>query len=149
MKNICQVCKIEFESIKPAKTCSPKCRVTLARLRVTENPNVTLTDPNVTRDVTFKFTTKVNNDKEDFIKVAGKIIREAKYWYDVPLGAIPKLEQGWPTMPDFMNGREYFLWWKNNFEVNENNEPVILNPYPVYDHLEYKQGGEGSRQWGT
>jgi hypothetical protein len=149
MKNICQVCKIGFESTKPAKTCSPKCRVTLARLRVTDNPNVTLASPNVTRAVTFRFTVKVNSDKEEFVKFAANIVREAKYWYDVPLGAIPKLEKDWPPMPEYMNGRQYFLWWKNNFEKNYKDEPVILNPYPVYDKLEYKQGGESSRHWGT
>lgn len=151
MINVCQVCKIEFESVKSAKTCSPKCRVTLQRLRVTDNPNVTLAEPVVTRAVTFKFTTKYvpTNEPQDDLTKQRSVVRESKYWYDVPLGAIPVIEKGYPKMPDFMNGREYFLWWKNEFKVNDDGDPIIFNPGKKYDRLEYVQAGEQSRRWGV
>ncbi len=153
MINICEVCKIEFESTKPAKTCSAKCRVTLARLRVTKDPNVTLAEPNVTHDVTFEFTVPYNRKPkdegydEDVVKQRTKV-RTAIYWYDVPLAAVPVREKDWPEMPEWMNGRQYFLWWKNNFEVKDG-QPVILNPFPIYDKVKVEMGGEGSRRWGA
>ena len=147
MKNICEVCKIEFESVKSAKTCSAKCRVTLSRSGVTHDPNVTLAEPRVTP--TFKFYTisKANGlgSKED----EKPKVREAKYWYDVPLGAIPIKQKDWPEMPEYMNGRQYFLWWKNNFETGKGDKPVILNPFPVYENVRVELGGEGSRRWGA
>lgn len=152
MINKCVVCQIEFESKKSAKTCSPKCRVTLSRFGVTKDPNVTLAEPRVTHDVTFKFYTVakgrkplVGQTKEADQKSE---IRTAKYWYDVPLGAIPVYQKGWPKMPDYMDGRQYFLWWKNNFEEKATG-PVIHNPYPKYDNVTYVPAGEQSRRWGA
>ena len=74
--------------------------------------------------------------------------RKAKYWYDVPLGAIPVIKKGNPEMPDFMNGRQYFLWWKNEFK-EKNGTPIIHNPLPKYDNPVYVNAGEGSRRWGA
>lgn len=74
--------------------------------------------------------------------------REGKAWYDVPIAAIPKIYQGDPEMPEWMNGREYFLWRANDFEV-ENDRPQILNPLPVYEKITYQPGGQASRQWGA
>lgn len=128
MKNVCQVCKIEFESAKQAKTCSPKCRVTLSRLRVTEEPNVTLRDADVTPAVTFEFYTVSKENGLGRKQDEKSPIRKAKYWYDVPLAARPVIKKGWPDIPIYMNGRQYFLWWKNEFETKDEN-PVILNPY--------------------
>lgn len=106
----------------------------------------------VTESVTFKFTIKhkplnPDSDDEDVAKKAAQV-RSAKYWYDVPLAAIPVLEKDWPAMPEYMNGRQYFLWWKNNFEVKAGS-PVIHNPFPVHDNVRYEKAGEGSRRWGT
>lgn len=157
MKNNCTVCGIEFESVKPAKTCTPKCRVTLSRSGVTQDPNVTLANPRVTP--TFKFYTiqkareplKGQTKEED----TESKVREATYWYDVPLGAIPVMQKDWPEVPEFMNGRQYFLWWKNNFQLNEDPEkgevgsPLILNPFPNYDNVKYEMGGESARRWGA
>jgi hypothetical protein len=125
----CVVCGIELEGKKPGtKTCSPRCRVTLSRTSVTKpaksDPSVTekgasvTLKPSVTDAITFQFAVVVKPD----------VIRSAKYWYDVPLAAIPKLAKGWPPMPSYMTGRQYFLWWKNNFAVNNKQQPVILSP---------------------
>lgn len=148
MKNTCEVCKIEFESVKSAKTCSPKCRVTLSRKSVTHNPNVTLAEPDVTPR--FKFTVKLEpNDKERGVAGQKSKVREEKYWYDVPLSAVPVLQKDWPEMPEWMNGRQYFLWWKNEFKTNSHKQPVILNPFPSHDNVRVEMGGEGSRRWGA
>lgn len=136
----CLICGIELESDK-AKTCSPKCRKELSRVRsVTKNVSVT---SKIEPSVTFEFTVTDNRDDPNKKKV-----RSAIYWYDVPLAAVPKLKDGWPKMPDFMNGRQYFLWWKNEFKEN-NGVPEILNPFPQYEKLDYYQAGEGSRRWGA
>lgn len=152
MVNTCEVCKIEFESIKAAKTCSPKCRVTLARLRVTESSNVTLAAPNVTHDVTFSFTIKQRPGSKKDDKnwsIEKDKVRTEKYWYDIPLSAIPVMKQGYPKMPDTINGRQYFLWWKNEFKTTEDGQPIIYNPFPVRDNVTYVQAGQESRRWGA
>lgn len=147
MRNVCEVCKIEFESVKPAKTCSPKCRVTLSRSGVTSSPNVTLKDPPVTPTFKFCIITKANGTGRKEDDKSG--VRESRYWYDVPLSAIPIKQKDWPDMPAWMNGRQYFLWWKNNFETGDREEPVILNPFPTYDNVRVEMGGEGARRWGA
>lgn len=150
MVNVCEVCGIEFETVKPARTCSAKCRVTLSRSGVTRSPNVTLAEVPVTRDVTLEFRIIRNKDDDK-----PNPVRTAVYWYDVPLSAVPKLKKGWPEMPDYMNGRQYFLWWKNEFKTNQDpkkgelGQPIIHNPFPDRDKIEYVKAGEGSRYWGT
>lgn len=104
-------------------------------------PNVTLSDPNVT--LSFKFTIKRNKTDD-----TSNPIREAKYWYDIPLAAVPVVQKGWPELPQFMNGRQYFLWWKNEFKESDG-VPEILNPFPVHDNIRYEKAGEGSRRWGA
>jgi len=37
----------------------------------------------------------------------------------------------------------------NEFKVNEAGEPIILNPFPERDKVEYYRAGEGSRRWGA
>lgn len=122
----CQNCGIEFDASREAKTCSPKCRKDLSR-KVSVTDNVTLSGEDVT-DVYFEFYTvsKANGTgrKED----EKSAVRKAKYWYDVPIAAIPVIKKDYPKMPDYMNGRQYFLWWKNEFEENEAG-PVIHNPF--------------------
>jgi len=142
----CNNCNIEFEpKRKDAKYCSPRCKLQAFRKDSIETDNVTLKSIPETDNFKFYTISKANSlgRKED--EKSG--IREAKYWYDVPLGAIPVKQKGWPEMPEFMNGRQYFLWWKNNFE--EDVQPVILNPFPVYDNVRVELGGEGSRRWGV
>lgn len=128
----CEACGIDITDKKQtARTCSPRCRKALHdKTSVTEN--VTLSEPVVTLKFRFYTTTVANGTgrKED----EKSQVREAKYWYDVPLGATPILEKGWPTVPEYMNGRQYFLWWKNDFKLNDkkgpqHGEPVIHNPF--------------------
>lgn len=153
----CNNCGIEFDGRKDARFCSPKCRVTFSRKQSVVTDNVTLSEPDVTDNFQFYTITKANGlgRKED----EKSKVRTGKYWYDIPLGAIPVRQNGWPEVPTFpavddqpetqMNGRQYFLWWKNNFETGESGEPVILNPFPVHDNVRVELGGEGSRRWGA
>jgi hypothetical protein len=108
-----------------ARTCSPKCRKDLSRLE-SVTPNVTLSDEFVTLDFEFYTQTKSN---EHYIGNKSPT-RKARYWYDVPLAAHPVIKKGWPTCPSWMNGRQYFLWWKNDFAYDMDAErPLILNPF--------------------
>lgn len=137
----CIVCGIEFEGRKDAKYCSPKCRKDAFQKRSlgTDNgtDNIKLSKPVGTDN--FRFTVLAKPD----------VVREAKYWYDVPLGAVPMLEEGWPPQPDYMNGRQYFLWWKNNFKTDDKDRPVIHNPLPSTEGANYVMAGEGSKRWGA
>jgi hypothetical protein len=148
----CVVCNVEFESKRgDAKYCSPKCRKEASRLKSIVTDNVTLSDIPVT--LNFKFTIKhipanTGVDTSDIAEQKAKP-RTAIYWYDVPLAALPVPQKGWPTMPEFMNGRQYFLWWKNEFKTQEDGTPIIHNPLPKYDKLQYVNAGEDSRRWGT
>lgn len=142
----CVVCEIDISDKRQgAKTCSKNCRKELSRLESVTH-NVTLSVSDVTLIFEFYTISKANGlgRKED----EKSTVRKAKYWYDVPLAAIPVIQKGWPKMPDFMNGRQYFLWWKNEFEVRDA-VPVIHNPFPQYDNVRYEMGGEGSRRWGA
>lgn len=146
----CNLCGIEFDGRKDAKYCSSKCRKIASRINsVTDN--VTLNDPDVT--LNFKFTVTYNRKPGDpgydpDVAKQRQEVRTAKYWYDVPLAAVPIMQKDWPVMPDWMNGRQYFLWWKNEFQTGEKG-PVIHNPFPVLDNVHYEQAGEGSRRWGA
>lgn len=121
----CEVCKIDISGKRDtARTCSPKCRKDLSRLE-SVTPNVTLSDPIVTLDFEFYTISKANGDGRKADEKSP--IRKAKYWYDVPIAAVPVIKKDCPKMPDYMNGRQYFLWWKNEFKENETG-PVILNP---------------------
>lgn len=143
----CKECGIEFVGRKDAKFCSAACRVTFSRKGSVVTDNVTLTDPPVT--LTFKF--KVT--RNEFNK-SDNPVREATRWYDIPLAAVPVLEKGWPAVPVFadgehMNGRQYFLWMKNNFATQKDGTPIIHNPYPTRENIVYYNAGEGSRRWGA
>lgn len=143
----CEVCKIEFESKrKDAKYCSPKCRKDAFLKRSIGTDNVTFGTDIGTDNFKFYTITKAHPGAGEV--EAKSAIREAKYWYDVPLGAIPVIQEGWPDMPEFINGRQYFLWWKNEFKEN-GGVPEILNPFPVHDNVTYVQAGQESRRWGA
>lgn len=159
----CVQCGIEFkpERASTAKYCSPNCK-TIYNRKVSVTPSdgkISVTLPKEL-SVTFKFTTKYNKKPgvegydEDTDKRSTQV-REAKYWYDVPLGAIPIIQTDWPEMPEFMNGRQYFLWWKNEFKTqNESSSarfgsPQLLNPFPILASTQYINAGEGSRRWGS
>lgn len=126
----CLVCGVELESSR-AKTCSPRCRKLLSRKQsVTENVSVT---DEIEESVTFEFTVPYNKKPgepgyDPGVEAERKKPRKAKYWYDVPIAAIPVIKKGWPEMPDYLNGRQYFLWWKNEFKTHDN-DPVIHNPW--------------------
>ncbi len=153
----CNNCGIDIEGKKTgAKFCSPRCRVTFSRKDSVVTDNVTFSEPAVTDK--FEFYTKTNDRDTATGKVQGSKseVRTAKYWYDVPLAAIPVLQKGWPEIPVFetikgeepMNGRQYFLWWKNEFKM-DGDSPVLHNPYPVYDSVTSVKAGDNSRHWGT
>lgn len=154
MVNKCQVCGVEFESKKVAKTCSARCRKVLSH-QTSVTPNVTLGEHDVTPELMFKFTIRqfpgsVRGDG-DWNENKARI-REAKYWYDVPLAAVPVLHKDWPQVPEFadgpMNGRQYFLWWKNDFDMRDG-VPVIYDPFPERQNIQYFKAGNESRRWGA
>lgn len=144
----CQVCHIEFESNrKDAKYCSARCRKIASRVSsVTDN--VTFSEPDVTDIFKFTILHKPTQKDDDDMKKAKAQVRTAKYWYDIPLAALPVMQKGWPKMPEFMNGRQYFLWWQNEFKQTEDGTPILHNPFPKYDKVEYVAAAEGSRRWG-
>lgn len=150
---VCNYCKKEFESKRAdAKYCSSKCRKDASRRSsiVTDNvtDNFVVDEPVEERE--FKFTIKIGPlDKERGLVERKNTVRVAKYWYDVPLAALPVLEEGYPEMPEWMDGRVYFLWWKNNFKMADG-KPVIFNPFPKpKGEVKYDMGGEASRKWGA
>jgi hypothetical protein len=151
----CQNCGKAIEGREDKKFCSDKCRVTFSRNKsVSVTDNVTFSDPVVTDN--FEFTIKLGpNDHKRRLESNQLTIAEekqkkrvARYWYEVPVSAVPVVKKDWPAVPGYMNGRQYFLWWKNEFETDKNG-PVILNPYPKYDKVEYIQAYEGSRRYGA
>ena len=153
----CEICGVEFEPRRTdSKYCSAKCRKIAYNKRSvgtdkrSEGTDNVVVAERIIPDLYFEFYTET----KDRVTAAGKVpgekspTRKAKYWYDVPLAAIPVIKKGYPEMPDYMNGRQYFLWWKNEFKM-KNEQPEIVNPLPKYDKLEYVRAGEGSRHWGT
>ena len=155
----CQNCGVELENKKTgAKFCSTNCRVTFSRKSSVVTDSVTFSKDSVTDS--FKYTNHYDRKPGDAgydeeLANNHKQVKEAKYWYDVPLNAIPVKQKGWPDMPENMNGRQYFLWWKNEFKVQENDGypgvglPEITNPFPTYEKLQYFQAGDNSRRWGA
>jgi hypothetical protein len=154
---LCAVCGIDITDKKAtAKTCSLKCRkLAFSRRSIgTEQeqngtPNVVLAE-HQEPELYFEFFTQTVERKTDMGKIPAEksSTRKAKYWYDVPVAAIPVIKKGYPEMPDYMNGRQFFLWWKNEFKMN-GEKPEILNPYPDTTGAVYVKAGEGSRHWGT
>lgn len=144
----CVVCGNEFDGREDAKYCSSKCRVKASRNSTIDKieDNVIIEEPKVLEDFKFKCpNTRTNSGYwEDDGKV---VIRTAKYWYDVPVCAVPIIGKGEPEMPDWMDGRIYFLWRKNEFKVSESGKPVIINPYPKHDNVTLHLGGETARMW--
>lgn len=145
---ICVICKNEFDGKETAKTCSAKCRVTLSRQKSIVTPNVTL--GKVPDEVVFKFTIKMKDGETDEMVIKNKSkVRSSTKWEDVPIAAVPIVGKGDPEMPEWMNGRQYFLWWKNNFKLAEDGSPLIWNPFKSFDNFKYDMGGDASRKWGA
>lgn len=163
----CAICGIEFTPVrKDALYCSPQCKRVAFKNRsvgTDKRPdgtdNVIVLEPIIEKEVEFHFTIRqrpgaVRGDEHwDANKDR---IRTAKYWYDVPLAAVPVLKDGWPEIPVFetihgpeqMDGRQYFLWWKNDFDTKDD-RPVVYSPFPTMDNVRYEMGGEHSRRWGA
>ena len=143
----CINCNIDFEGRADAKFCSPKCRVTFSRKQSVVTDNVTFKEIDVTDNFEYYTITKANGLGRTEDEKSPK--RTARYWYDIPLGAIPIIKKDHPKCPEWMNGREYFLWWKNEFEM-DGEQPKILNPYPKgTGEVKYFQAGDNSRRWGA
>lgn len=142
----CKNCGIQFDAKREAKFCSPRCKLQAFRKSSVETDNVTLSVPTETDKFKFYIVVKANGlgRKQD----EKQPVRQAVYWYDVPIAAIPVIKKGNPEMPEYMNGRQYFLWEKNDFKMN-GDVPEILNPNPSKGKEEYVKAGEGSRHWGT
>jgi hypothetical protein len=149
----CDNCGIEFEGRADAKFCSPNCKLKAFRRKSIETDNVTFSKPIETDNFEYKTTTYDLNIAQKGRQVT-TVVKTAKYWYDVPIAAKPVVKKDWPACPDYMNGRQYFLWWKNNFAVGEGespfNGPVLHNPYPERaGPIEYVRAAEGSRRLGS
>ena len=156
----CIICGIDIsDRSESAKTCSTKCRQLAHRNSVTAGVSVTLPVTVKDDEIWFEFTIKIGPKDEERNLVERKSqVRKEKYWYNVPLAAVPLIKSGWPEVPVFpaigdqpeteMNGRQYFLWWKNDFKTNEAGDPVIQNPLKG-QHLTYIQAGDGSRRYGA
>lgn len=159
----CEVCGIDISDKKAsARTCSTKCRKLLFSNRSLEQngtlngtetgtPSIILSEPKLEQEIWFEFYTIGRANGMGRPKDEKSPVRKAKYWYDVPSGAVPVSKKGWPEMPDYMNGRQYFLWWKNEFKYSEKfpNSPEIHNPYPIRENVTYVQAGDASRRWGA
>ena len=151
MERTCVNCGIIFEGRVDAKYCSSKCRVEASRKGTIEDisNNVIVLEPDekIAREE-FKFKCPNTRTKSGYWENDDETIqvRKAKYWYDVPFCAVPIKDKEDPKMPDYMNGRQYFLWRENDFQVN-GDTPVIVNPLPHYDSVSIKIGGEGSYMW--
>lgn len=136
IKKECAVCGKAFESSRAdSKYCSTKCRKEASR-RVSAESVDSVDVPRTS--IPMKFTVPTSSE-----------VREAVYWYDVPVSAIPTPEEGWPELHPDLNGRQYFLWKENNFKLNDNGNPVIRNPYPQLKDPKYEPAGEQSRRWGA
>lgn len=163
----CEVCGIEFESKRAdAKYCSKQCRkqAFLKRSIGTDKrsdgtDNLQIVERIILPETEFRFTIRQrpgNAEGDDNWNETKAKIRTAKYWYDVPLAAVPELQKDWPAVPEFetkfgpepMNGRQYFLWWKNDFDTKDG-KPVIYSPFPTLEKVTYVQAGQDSRRWGS
>jgi hypothetical protein len=149
----CENCNKELLGKKKGtKYCDGKCRKEAFDKRSAGTDLVTdnfvVDEPVEERE--FKFTIKIGpRDEKNGTAERKSKVRTAKYWYDVPLAAVPVISKGDPEMPEWMDGRQYFLWWKNDFKVS-GDKPVIFNPYPkARGEIKYEMGGETARRWGA
>lgn len=130
----CEVCGVELEGKKAgAKYCSPKCRKIAFNKRSigTDNPqkgtDKFTIEERIIPELYFEYYILTKANGMGRLEDEKSPIRKAKYWYDVPISAIPVIKKDWPKMPDYMNGRQYFLWWKNEFKEKETG-PVLVSP---------------------
>ena len=153
MEKTCIVCGETFEAARAdARFDKPSCRKRYQRnpeeydgtpaANTPQAEKMTLEKPAVRPP--FRFRTP-NFRADDGFNENG--FRTAKYWYDVPLAAIPFPYEGEPAMPDYMNGRQYFLWRAMDFKVNDKGQAVLLDPTPTRDAIQYVMGGEQSAMW--
>lgn len=155
MERTCIVCGTIFESSRSdARFDTDACRKKFARnpelYTGAASKELEVVDPPKGRGP-FRFRTKNYLTGSGFHEdESGKvIIRTATRWYDVPLGAVPLLEKGDPKMPEWMDGRQYFLWRENDFRVSDADKPIIINPIPSRGKEVFVPGGAQSRQWGA
>ena len=151
MERECIVCGLKFEGRADARFDKDACRKKFNRTPqdyIAIGDEVVLEEP--VKQEAFQFKTKNNKTDSGFYENEdGTLnIRTALQWYDVPLGAIPILSKGEPDMPDYMDGRQYFLWRQNGFKTQDDS-PVIVNPYPKMPNVTYDMGGENARKWGA
>lgn len=144
MQKTCEHCQETFETTsKRARYCSDKCRIAASRHR----EPVSVKEGKVKmEDRVYRFKTFLIN-KETGEKEYSPV-RTARTWVDVPLNGVPVREEGWPEKPDYMDNRQYYLWWDNHFKTDKGT-PVITNPHPKYEKTTFEKGGEQSRRWGS
>lgn len=128
----CEVCSVEFDSARSdTKYCSPKCRKQAFNKRSVGTDSTNGTDNMIVEEriipERFEFYTISKTNGMGRTKDEKSKIRKAVYWYDVPIAAIPVIKKDYPEMPNYMNGRQYFLWWKNEFKT-KGGSPVLVNP---------------------
>lgn len=147
MEKECIVCGTKFEAKRDdARFDSQACQKKFRRnpeLFAGIAPDLELADEAPAKPFLFK--TPSNNSEGGWNE---KDYRTANAWYDVPLAAVVKVYDGDPEQ-GILNGREYFLWRANDFCTNEKDEPVILNPFPKYQRIDFVPGGAASRHWGA
>ena len=163
-KRKCTVCNNEFETSRSdAKFCSAGCRKKYQR-----NPDAYLptgiaitpvaeevanaVESTLDKDgdrTSFPHYRKNNRTESGYWEDENDkpIIYTSNSWVDVPFNAVPVKKRGHPPMPDYMNGRQYYLWQLVDFSVNENNEAIIFDPTPFYKDFRYVMGGDMSRIW--
>ena len=119
-----------------------------SRKRVNKSEEIKIEPPKEKAVFTFKTPNKRTasgfHEKDD----GTVVVRKATVWYDVPLAAIPITGKGEPEMPEWMDGRQYFLWRENDFKTRDG-KPVIVDPNPSRGAEKFYPGGQQSRQWGA
>lgn len=145
-----------FEAKRSTKQfCSDKCRVEYSRKQsAVEEERIAVVEPKAV--VPFRFKTPDKRAASGFHEDENGVrVRTASVWTNVPLCAIPIVEKGDPAVPEWMNGRQYFLWRANEFKLSDENSPIpgipeIINPYPANSKpVTFHPGGQASRQWGA
>lgn len=141
-----------------AKFDTPKCRVEYSRDGTPKEntpaaENIKMEKP-VVKEV-FRFKTPNTRTESGFhekvvdnLPTGEVIVRTATRWYDVPISAIPVPYEGEPGMPEWMDGRQYFLWRENNFKM-EDGKYCLIDPNPSKGKETFVPGGAQSRHWGA
>lgn len=151
----CENCGREFSAARAdARFDSPACRVEYSRKmkgtlgKDTPPEKLELVKP-AEKNTLFEHYRLNCHTKSGFWEDENgePIVYKARYWFNVPLNAVPVDND--PEMPEWMNGRQYFLWRENNFAVNpETGACQIIDPNARKEKLTYVMGGEQSNMWG-